>query len=126
MAFYVETDAQLARILGVTAPAIRKAEEDERIFRCDDGTWDVLGAVEDWRENTCESLQRPSGTFRPWLDAETPLTDCIMAELARRARAEGAVEVEDDGEADADAFEDDADEDVEDEQDDDVDDLEED
>jgi hypothetical protein len=80
----------LAKILGVSQPAIVKAEQAGRIEREADGTWDAYRVVEDWRDNTHSMLQRPTGTFRPWLDAETPLSPCVWRELERRARAEGA------------------------------------
>src|SRR2546430_2278252 len=95
--FYVDTDARLARILGVTAPAVRKAAERGRIERTADGRWDVLGAVRSWRFYTSPALQRPSATLRPWLDPETPLTPGIISELVRRARAEGAAKADDGG-----------------------------
>jgi hypothetical protein len=86
----VQTNVALARILGVSQPAIVKAEQIGKIVRESDGTWDVFKVVDDWRDGTCSALQRRAGTFRPWLDAETDLTPYIRHELERRARAEGA------------------------------------
>jgi hypothetical protein len=89
---FVYTDTQLAAILGVTRQAIAKAEARGTITREDDGRWDAVAALEDWRDNTFGSLQRPGRAreFRPWLDPETPLTECIWQEFVRRADAEGA------------------------------------
>jgi len=85
---FVDTDAQLSRILGVTKPAIRKAERRGRITREPDGTWDVLAVVEDWRRHTHPMLQRHGrGEFRPWLDAAVPLTGSVWNELLRRTKA---------------------------------------
>ncbi len=91
--FVVWTDAALARILGVTRPAIRKAELPGKITRRPDGAWDVFTALHSWRLYTHPLLQRPVGEFRPWLDPQVPLTRGIVAEIIRRARAEGAQEV---------------------------------
>ena len=43
------------------------------------------------------TLQRPERgrEFRPWLDPEVPLCSSILAELRRRAFAEGAEEMGD-------------------------------
>src|SRR5262245_47611258 len=86
----VETNVALARILGVSQPAIVKAEARGRIEREVDGSWDVFRVVDDWRASTLASLQRRVGEFRPWLSNDTPLSPCIWLELERRARAEGA------------------------------------
>ena len=99
----VETNTALARIIGVSQPAIVQAERRGKIEREDDGTWDVYRVVESWRDSTMPTLQRAAGSFRPWLDAETPLSACIWRELERRARAEGADIVwQDDDEEDGD------------------------
>jgi hypothetical protein len=89
---FVETDSQLAAILGVARQAIAKAERRGTITREDDGRWDAVAALEDWRGNTYGSLQRPGRAreFRPWLDPETPLTEYIWTEFVRRADAQGA------------------------------------
>ena len=84
----------------MSQPAVVRAEQAGRIEREPDGTWDVLRVVEDWRGNTYGTLQRPERAreFRPWLDPETTLSECVWGEVKRRARAEGAdVFWEDDG-----------------------------
>jgi hypothetical protein len=85
----VETDAQLAKVLGVSAPAVRDAEQRGKIEREPDGRWDVFWAVRCWRESTHPGLQRPGRAqqFRPWLDPHIPLIASVWAELERRAKA---------------------------------------
>ena len=96
MTYIVGTDAALARILGVTRPAIADAERRGKIRRRRDGWWDVLQVVCDWRHNTWGGLQRPhrASVFRPWLDVDLPLRGSILVELERRAVAEGAEHVD--------------------------------
>ena len=98
MTYLVATDSALSRVLGVSRAAIGHAEMDGNIRRCADGSWDVLDVVRCWRHNTLPSLQRPARgrAFRPWLDPSIPLRSSILAELRRRALAEGA-EAADDG-----------------------------
>jgi hypothetical protein len=97
MTYVVGTDAALARILGVTRPAVVDAEQRGKIRRRRDGFWDVLQAVRDWRANTWGGLQRPrrASTFRPWLDPNLPFRASLLAELERRAVGEGAERVPD-------------------------------
>ena len=88
----VETDAALARVLGVARTAIVKAEQCGKITRQEDGRWDCVSALEEWRASTHSLLQRPERAreFRPWLDPETELSDYIWREFCRRADAQGA------------------------------------
>jgi len=87
---FVETDSELARILGVTPRAVRQAELRGRIARAADGRWDVLAVVDDWRRHTHPLLQRHGrGQFKPWLDPMIPLTSSVWHELIRRAEAAG-------------------------------------
>jgi hypothetical protein len=94
----VDTDAQLARVLGVTPPAVRKAEQRGVIKREPDSSWDAFAALEQWRTRIHPLLQRPARApiFRPWLDPCTPLSGCIWREFVRRAEAAGADIYEDD------------------------------
>lgn len=60
MSWVVDTDAALARILGVSRPAVVKAEARGKIGRrLDNGLWDVWGVIEKWRHSTMPTLQRP-------------------------------------------------------------------
>src|SRR4030095_10652148 len=88
----VDTDTQLAAILGVARPAIVKAERRGKIERTEAGRWDAVRCLERWRMYTHPGLQRPERAreFRPWLDPATPLTECIWQEVVRPAAAQGA------------------------------------
>jgi hypothetical protein len=90
----VETHAQLAAVLGVTRPAIYRAEQTGRITRDDDGAWSVLDVVTAWRDNTNPLLQRR--TLPDWLDGETPLTAAVVMQLVARTREQGGTVLEDD------------------------------
>jgi len=92
----VETDAQLAAAIGVSGAAVCKARQRGRIEPRADGCWDVLAAVMAWRGSTLSTLQRPAGTFRPWLSSDVNLSGTIVNELMRRAKAAGARIVWDD------------------------------
>jgi hypothetical protein len=114
---FVDTDSQLAAILGVSRQAIARAEARGTITRLPSGQWDAVAALEDWRDNTCAGLQRPGQAreFRPWLSPEVELTDPIWDEFCRRCDREGAEwEEEDDDEGDQDEGEEDWEEDGED------------
>jgi hypothetical protein len=88
----VDTDKQLAQALGVSAPAVRDAALRGKIWREEDGRWDVLGVARQWRSNTRETLQRSGRAreFRPWIDPAIPLIASVWDELVRRADAVGA------------------------------------
>jgi hypothetical protein len=88
----VDSDVALAQVLGVTPPAIRDAELRGRIEREEDGRWDVLRVVEDWRGSTIPSLQRPRRAIcaRPWLDGNIRLRGRVWDELVRRCDEAGA------------------------------------
>ena len=88
-ALYVDTDAALARVLNVTAPAVRKAAEWEKIAREPDGRWEVFAVLDGWRASTNRYLQRPAAVRRPWLDPYQPLTWPLVVELIWRTRAAG-------------------------------------
>jgi hypothetical protein len=103
--YIVGTDAVRARVFAVSRPALSKAAGDGKITPRPDGCWDVLRALVEWRWNTWGALQRPLRVpFRPRLDPTVPLRPCILAEVIRRGRAEGAEEA---GYGDDDDFEDD-------------------
>lgn len=89
-AAYIDTDTQLAGILGVTRQAIAKAERRGMIARTPGGGWDAFATLERWRRYVNPLLQRPSPVFRPWLDPQVPLVPSVWAEFVRRAEAGGA------------------------------------
>jgi len=86
----VETDTQLAKILGVTRQAIAKAERRGVLIRAPDGRWDAFVALDRWRRYTNPLLQRRSPVFRPWLDPQVPLVPSVWDEFVRRAEDGGA------------------------------------
>jgi hypothetical protein len=88
----VKTDVQLARVLGVSPPAVRDAARRGKIVRELDGRWDVLRVVRQWRETTRPRLQRSGQAreFRPWLDPCIPLASSVWDELVRRVDDAGA------------------------------------
>jgi hypothetical protein len=88
---FVDTDRQLAAILGVTRQAVANAESRGTITREDDGRWDALRVVADWRASTVPSLQRPRRAIgaRPWLNGDIPLRRA-WAMLVRRCTEAGA------------------------------------
>ena len=60
----------LARALGVSETAVRKAEKAGRIRRAGDGSWDIDRVKATWQANTDASQQRaPSPGLRPVPDA---------------------------------------------------------
>ena len=55
---------------------------------------DLFDVLEEWRGRTRWSLQRAMAGLPPWLDLDLPLTQGMVDELVRRARAEGAYELD--------------------------------
>ncbi|MGN7612726.1 elements of external origin [Magnetococcales bacterium HHB-1] len=53
-----KTNSELARIIGVSETAVRKAEKSGRIKREPDGGWDVEKVRRQWKANTDQSKQR--------------------------------------------------------------------
>jgi hypothetical protein len=86
----VETDTQLARILGVSRQAVAKAAARGMLVRAPDGRWDALAALDRWRRYVNPLLQRRSPVFRPWLDPQVPLVPSVWDEFVRRVKAGGA------------------------------------
>jgi hypothetical protein len=98
VAFLVETDAALGRILGVSRQAVCGLAERGKIRRTytaqgvNTGLWDVFGAVWWWRAHVRPFLRRRRDEGPPWLDPLTPLTRPMVAELILRARRDEATE----------------------------------
>jgi hypothetical protein len=86
----VETDTDLAAILGVTRQAIAKAEARGIIARAPDGKWDAFAALHSYRRYVSPSLQRWTPVFRPWLDPQVPLVPSVWIEVMRRCERCGA------------------------------------
>src|SRR5262245_47502872 len=88
----VASTAALAKILGVSTEAVRKAELRGKITREPDGCWDAVGALASWRGYTSAALQRPDRApeWRPWLCPAIPLHDFVWDEFCRRCDRAGA------------------------------------
>jgi hypothetical protein len=96
----VPTAAALARVLGISPPAVSKALGRGKINSEPNGAFDVLACVQSWRHYTWPSLQRPNATRLPCLQPWHGFTDDDLRVLIVRTRAEGGevLECDDDGE----------------------------
>jgi hypothetical protein len=61
----VTSNRGLARQLGVSETAVRRAEKAGRIRREADGSWDPAKVKAAWSDNTDQAQQRPAGSGRP-------------------------------------------------------------
>jgi hypothetical protein len=59
------SNRELARRIGVTETAVRRAEKAGRIKREPDGSWDPAKVKAAWSDNTDQAQQRPAGSGRP-------------------------------------------------------------
>jgi hypothetical protein len=76
----------------VSPQAVSKALARGRIDVREDGWWDLFDVIADWRHHTRWSLQRARVGLPPWLDLDLPVTQGMVDELVRRARARGVFE----------------------------------
>jgi hypothetical protein len=58
----VTSNRELARQLGISETAVRRAGKAGRIKREPDGSWDAVKAKAAWSDNTDQAQQRPAGT----------------------------------------------------------------
>jgi hypothetical protein len=61
----VTSNRDLARQLGVSETAVRRAEKAGRIRREPDGSWDPAKVKAAWSDNTDQAQQRPARSGRP-------------------------------------------------------------
>jgi hypothetical protein len=61
----VTSNRELARELGVSETAVRRAERAGRIRREPDGSWDPAKVQAAWSDNTDQAQQRPARSGRP-------------------------------------------------------------
>jgi hypothetical protein len=54
------SNRELARQLGVSETAVRRAEKAGRIARDPDGSWDLARVKAAWSDNTNQAQQRPA------------------------------------------------------------------
>src|SRR5919106_3428831 len=59
------SNREIARQLGVSETAVRRAEKAGRIKREPDGGWDVARVKAAWASNTDQAQQRPARSGRP-------------------------------------------------------------
>jgi hypothetical protein len=59
------SNRELARQIGVSETAVRRAEKAGRIGREADGSWDLAKARAAWSDNTDQAQQRPAGSGGP-------------------------------------------------------------
>jgi hypothetical protein len=59
------SNRELARQLGVSDTAVRRAEKAGRIKREPDGSWDLTKVRAAWSDNTDQAQQRPAPSGRP-------------------------------------------------------------
>jgi DeoR/GlpR family transcriptional regulator of sugar metabolism len=59
------SNRELARQLGVSETAVRRAEKAGRIKREADGAWDPARVTAAWADNTDQAQQRPARSGRP-------------------------------------------------------------
>ena len=57
----ITSNRELARQLGVSETAVRRAEKAGRIKREADGTWDIAKVRAQWSGNTDQAQQRQKG-----------------------------------------------------------------
>ena len=60
----VTSNRELARQLGVSETAVRRAERAGRIKREPDGSWDPVKVKAAWSDNTDQAQQRPARSGR--------------------------------------------------------------
>ena len=59
------SNRELARQIGVSETAVRRAEKAGRIRREADGSWDPAKVKAAWSDNTDQAQQRPAAGSKP-------------------------------------------------------------
>jgi hypothetical protein len=80
------SNRELARQLGVSETAVRRAEKAGRIKREPDGGWDLAGVKTAWANNTDQAQQRPAlnGGPRGKPRAMTPAPEAALGAVRTR------------------------------------------
>ena len=78
------SNRELARQLGVSETAVRRAEKAGRIKREPDGSWDLARVNAAWADNTDQAQQRSARGGRPVVKRQT-LKPVPQAALTRKA-----------------------------------------
>jgi hypothetical protein len=85
------SNRELARQLGVSETAVRRAEKEGRIKREADGAWDLAMVRAAWASNTDQAQQRPARSSRPRGNrrALKPVPDAAVGAVRHTLREHG-------------------------------------
>jgi hypothetical protein len=88
------TNRELARQLGVSETAVRRAERAGRIRRETDGSWDPAKVKAAWSDNTDQAQQRPTPgvkprTPKPARATLTPVSEAALGAVRETLREHG-------------------------------------
>ena len=87
----VTSNRALARQLGVSETAVRRAEKAGRIKREPDGSWDPAKVRAAWSDNTDQAQQRPARSGRPAVKrrALKPVSEAALGAVRDTLREHG-------------------------------------
>jgi hypothetical protein len=86
------SNRELARRLGVSETAVRRAEKAGRIRREADGSWDLAKVEAAWSDNTDQAQQRPArrqGSGRPRRAVLKPVPEAALGAVRDTLREHG-------------------------------------
>jgi hypothetical protein len=85
------SNRELARQLGVSETAVRRAEKAGRICREADGSWDPAKVKSAWSDNTDQAQQRPARSGRPAVKrrALKPVSEAALGAVRETLREHG-------------------------------------
>jgi hypothetical protein len=86
------SNRELARRIGVSETAVRRAERAGRIRREPDGSWDLAKVKAAWSDNTDQAQQRPEGrrrSDRPRRAALKPVPEAALGAVRDTLREHG-------------------------------------
>ena len=85
------SNRELARQLGVSETAVRRAEKAGRIRREPDGSWDPAKVKAAWSDNTDQAQQRPARSGRPAVErrALKPVPEVALGAVRDTLREHG-------------------------------------
>src|SRR5919106_5150962 len=85
------SNRELARRLGVSETAVRRAETAGRIRREPDGSWDSARVKAAWASNTDQAQQRPARSGRPTGNRRTlkPVPEAAVGAVQDTLREHG-------------------------------------
>src|SRR5919106_1733636 len=85
------SNRELARQIGVSETAVRRAERAGRIRRETDGSWDPAKVQAAWSDNTDQAHQRPARSDRPTVKRRTlkPVPEAALGAVRDTLREHG-------------------------------------